>query len=500
MTPDDSAVDPRIWGRRYRGPHPAWWGALVAAIILVGVYLAFTKELPWSSPGYTLSATFENATTLRETAPVRIAGIKVGEVISVEPAGEAAKVTFTVSDDGRPIHSDAEIEIRPRLFLEGNFFLDVRPGSPSAPELEDGQEIPVTQTATAVQLDELLTALQEPQRRGLQRLLEGFGTALSHEPSAAEDLTQDTIVQGESAAESLNDAFQLRGSRRPGHRDRRGRARRPGAARPRADDRGDGSRLPKARHPRGRARRPHHEPEHHAGAFASESENLSRSIELLGPTLSETEISLRALNDALPPLRALAIESQSRHSGAARHDPRSEPWLEQTAVCSKHEELGGTAKLLKECGSGLGSGRRRPRSTKLFPRDASSPALCTTQNLVPTADTPITSDAAGFNTGEPNFQELFYGATQIVERGPALRRQRALPAPPARRRLDAPPGRESRRRLREHPQLRNAHRGARRHPAGPARRRLRRSAWTCRATATTPPNPTGPPRPPARPT
>ena len=125
-------------------------------LLAIGSYLAYVKELPWSSPGYEVSATFENAATLRETAPVRIAGVNVGEVTSVEPAGDAAKVTFTVSEEGQPIHTDAEIEIRPRLFLEGNFFLDVRPGSPSAPELEDGGEIPITQTATAVQLDEVL--------------------------------------------------------------------------------------------------------------------------------------------------------------------------------------------------------------------------------------------------------------------------------------------------------------------------------------------------------
>ena len=92
------------------------------------------------------------------------------------------------------------MEIRPRLFLEGNFFLDTDPGSPSAPELEDGGTIPVTQTSTAVQLDEVLTTLQKPDRENLAEFLEGFGTGLTHEPTAEEDRTQDPAVQGESAA------------------------------------------------------------------------------------------------------------------------------------------------------------------------------------------------------------------------------------------------------------------------------------------------------------
>src|SRR5205085_1354337 len=116
-----------------------------------------------------------------------------------------------VDDQGLPLHTDAQVQIRPRLFLEGNFFLDLQPGSPSAPELPDGGTIPITQTATAVQLDEVLTALQKPARRGLQRLLEGYGTGLTYQPTAADDADQDPIVQGETAAKSLNDAFKYGG-------------------------------------------------------------------------------------------------------------------------------------------------------------------------------------------------------------------------------------------------------------------------------------------------
>ena len=207
----DASLDPRVWGRRYGGPHPAWWGLALIVLLAILSFLAYTKKLPWSDPGYTLTATFENAATLRETAPVRIAGVNVGKVIEVESEGDTAAVTFTVEDEGLPIRSDAEVEIRPRLFLEGNFFLDLRPGSPSGAELPDGGDIPITQTSTAVQLDEVLAILSEPQRQGLQRLLEGFGTALTYEPTEEDDVTQDEIVHGETAAESLNDAFKYGG-------------------------------------------------------------------------------------------------------------------------------------------------------------------------------------------------------------------------------------------------------------------------------------------------
>ncbi len=116
--------------------------------------------------------------------------MKSDEVISTSRNGNDTNVTFTVEGSGRPIHADAYAEIRPRTFLEGNFFIELDPGSPSAPELGSGATIPVSRTSTAVQLDEVLTALQSPVRADLSHLLESYGEALTHKPTAAEDATQ----------------------------------------------------------------------------------------------------------------------------------------------------------------------------------------------------------------------------------------------------------------------------------------------------------------------
>ena len=40
-----------------------------------------------------------------------------------------------IDEKGLPIHKDATLKIRPRIFLEGNFFVDLKPGSPSSPTL-----------------------------------------------------------------------------------------------------------------------------------------------------------------------------------------------------------------------------------------------------------------------------------------------------------------------------------------------------------------------------
>ena len=142
---------------------------------------------------------------------MRIAGVEVGKVISTERDGDATTVTFTVDDSGRPIHEDAFASIRPRIFLEGNFFIELDPGSPSSPELDSGGTIPISRTSTAVQIDEVLTALQSPVRADLGRLLESYGNALTHKPTAAEDLSQLPQVQGLTGAEALNKAFEYGG-------------------------------------------------------------------------------------------------------------------------------------------------------------------------------------------------------------------------------------------------------------------------------------------------
>ena len=122
---------------------------LTLAILLPLIYLGFTKSIPFK-PQYEIKAAFESSNNLKNGSPVRIAGVEVGKVTKVERAergGEAAVVTMRIGKAGRPIHDDARAKIRPRIFLEGNFFVDLEPGTPSAPELADGDTIPINQTA-----------------------------------------------------------------------------------------------------------------------------------------------------------------------------------------------------------------------------------------------------------------------------------------------------------------------------------------------------------------
>jgi phospholipid/cholesterol/gamma-HCH transport system substrate-binding protein len=123
-------------------------GAIALVVAVLAVYFGFTKAVPFQHH-FTISAVFPTANNLRTASPVRIAGVNVGKVVAVQhvrPGEQGALVKMQIEDKGLPIHKDATFAIRPRIFLEGNFFVDVHPGTPSAPVLHDGDTVRRTHT------------------------------------------------------------------------------------------------------------------------------------------------------------------------------------------------------------------------------------------------------------------------------------------------------------------------------------------------------------------
>src|SRR3954447_25890813 len=154
---------------------------MIALLILIPVtYLGLTKKIPFK-PKYTIKAAVPTANNLKKASFVRIAGVQVGKVTKVEPAPggrQAAVVTMEIDKKGQPIHKDATLTIRPRIFLEGNFFVDLHPGSPSAPVMEKGDTLPIQQASAPVQLDQVLTAFNGDVRNDLRTLLREYGKAV----------------------------------------------------------------------------------------------------------------------------------------------------------------------------------------------------------------------------------------------------------------------------------------------------------------------------------
>ena len=182
-------------------------GIIGLVLLVVVCYLVFGGGLPWASSPYVLKAVFTSETQLHIPSEVRTSGVKVGQVVSVKRlrgSAGAGVVTMNIEPNGLPVHANATIYVRPRIFLEGNFYVDLSPGSPSAPILPSGSTLPAPQTAGPVQLDRLLGDLQTSSRRNLQTLLIGLGAALNAPSTQAEDAVQDPSVHGLTGAQAQN--------------------------------------------------------------------------------------------------------------------------------------------------------------------------------------------------------------------------------------------------------------------------------------------------------
>jgi ABC-type transporter Mla subunit MlaD len=412
MSPEAKPTKKATPKKRRRGNSrvPNWLIAVVFILIFtIGPYLAFTKHIPFTSYGYEVKATFTNSANISLKSPVRIAGVEVGKVIKTERDGDATTVTFTVDDAGRPIHENAFATVKPRIFLEGNFFIDLDPGSPGSPELGSGGTIPISHTSTAVQIDEVLTALQSPVRADLGRLLEGYGKALTHEPTAAEDANQLPQVQGLSGGQALNKTFQYGGEA--------------GKYSAQVTNALIGTQKHDlAKLVSGSARAFNAFSADQAalqglidnfnvftGALANQSGNIQTTVHELAPTLKTAHTSLVSLDRSLPPLRTYAIELTPAVAELPGLINASEPWLAQVRPLLSGREGGGAVKLLAESTPGLAGAANVGKSVTLPQFNQLS--QCSTKVLIPTGNQTIEDQ---FSTGGPNYREFLYLLTNFA--------------------------------------------------------------------------------------
>jgi virulence factor Mce-like protein len=399
--------------RRRSRRNPVTIGLIALGIALVAVFLGFTKDIPFTR-SFEVRAVFESANSLRKASPVRIAGVDVGKVKSIEaqPNSDAAVVVMQIDDAGLPLHTDATAKIRPRIFLEGNFFVDLQPGSSGAPVLGDGDTIKVTQTATPVQLDQVLTTLQSDSRQDLKDVLRGFDQALNSRPTAAQDRSSDPSARGQTAAQSFNDAYRNI----------------PAAERSTAQvlDALLGTQPDRdlARLILGTARTSAALTRNEnalkdlitnfnttMAAFASEAGGLRTSIHELAPTLENANAALAALNAAFPPTRAFAREILPGVRETPATIDASFPWIAQMRRLVSRPELGGVVRELSPATAELA--RLTDRAIALLPKtDLTS--KCVSKVIIPAGNIPIQDE---FANGAENYKEFFWGLVGLSGEG-----------------------------------------------------------------------------------
>ena len=408
----DAAKTPgRVLRKDRHGASPFRVGAVVLLIAGIATFLGFTKHIPFTHD-FRVKAVFTEANSIRKNSPVRIAGVNVGKVkdIQREPGTTAAIVTMEIQDKGLPIHTDATMKIRPRIFLEGNFFVDVKPGTPSAPTIKEGATIPITQTATPVQLDQVLTALQENSRDDLKAALKGFGDALTLKPTAAENADQVPAVRGETGAQALNQVIKGAGPDALKYSS----IVNDGLTGTAPHDlslliKGFGTAAGALDSDEGALTGFLDNFNTTMAAFASQSTNLKSTIHLLGPTLHSADLALTSLNAAFPNTRAFAKEILPGVRETAGTITAALPWIAQTNGLLGPSELRGVAENLSPAVAHLS---KVVSATRALLPQADLVAQCATKVILPTGDIKI--DDGPLTTGAENYKEFWYAMVGLA--------------------------------------------------------------------------------------
>lgn len=117
------------------------------------------------------------AVTPGQGQTVRVAGVRVGDIGDVEVDEGVAVVTMDIDRKFLPVYQDATILLRPKTGLK-DMFLELDPGTQAAGEYDEGDTIPVANTAPDVNLDEVLQLLDSDTRAYLNLLLVGGAEGL----------------------------------------------------------------------------------------------------------------------------------------------------------------------------------------------------------------------------------------------------------------------------------------------------------------------------------
>jgi virulence factor Mce-like protein len=163
---------------------PVLVGAMTVLIAVVTVFLSYNagNSLPFVKT-YDIAVQVPDAQELSNNNEVLVAGRRVGVIATIEPR---------LGPDDRPfaqlnlhldqsmegtIHPDANVLVRARSLL-GAKYLDLTLGSTGKP-LTAGDVLPLSQSRTEVEVDEVLDEFDAPTRRHFQEVLSGLGTGFA---------------------------------------------------------------------------------------------------------------------------------------------------------------------------------------------------------------------------------------------------------------------------------------------------------------------------------
>ena len=183
---------------------------LLASALLVSV-LAGTVVAGPEQQGLTLVAEFADSGSVIPGNDVIVDGVRAGGIERIELVGGKARITFGVEAEFTPVHNDATATIR-AVSLLGERFLELDRGTPSAPAVKDGAVISSSRTDRAVDLQEVLDAVDDPTGTALAALAVALGEGMAgrgEDAAAAIDALEPALTRTTELLEVLGGQNQL---------------------------------------------------------------------------------------------------------------------------------------------------------------------------------------------------------------------------------------------------------------------------------------------------
>ncbi|MQA73616.1 MAG: MCE family protein [Solirubrobacterales bacterium] len=163
---------------------PTMVGAVTVLIVIVAVFLAYNANtgLPFV-PTYRISVLVPNADSLVEGNEVRVGGVRVGLVETIEPVARedgsaVAKLDLKLDTDLDPLPVDSTLIVRARSAL-GLKYLEIAKGTADRGYAQ-GSVLPLSAaTPRPVEIDQVLSTFDTPTRLAIRHNLVEFGNALA---------------------------------------------------------------------------------------------------------------------------------------------------------------------------------------------------------------------------------------------------------------------------------------------------------------------------------
>ena len=148
--------------------------------LLLYLWISFGGTTSLSPRGYEITAEFNQAENLGSQADVRISGVNVGKVVSVglDRRTGLTRAVMEIDPQFAPRPADTRAILRQKTLL-GETYIELSPGSATAPKLKDGGSLPRGQIAPTVQLDQILSTFDPATRQAFETWMQQQGIALT---------------------------------------------------------------------------------------------------------------------------------------------------------------------------------------------------------------------------------------------------------------------------------------------------------------------------------